>query len=413
MGMARTVRALFGARFGAVARMDGPALAKVLSSGTERRRLHAAVLLAERPEPQALAALRERLDDPMPGVRRLAAGALGRRGDAGDDASLEVRLLTEPCTSVALALAAALATRGRPLGSLVEVLGRRASRPLMTARGERSPEEAAGFTSTRLAIDLLAAVAGGAELPQAGGWDDLPRPPREALRRELRARLEDDPASPSGRRAAEVLGALGHPDDLDVLLEARARGGRRTDHAVLEALGRLGHPGALPLLVGCLDELDVDPGRAFAHRRVAAVALGRVGCPDVAPDLVSAIDRERRVHEGTPGAGLGIQYPVRTVYLWALGELQAERAAPLLAGHLGSMTSALGGFHLPAMGALVKLGAAAIRPTLDVALGPDADAAANAVGVLEAMARRGELERVAAAGGAGARWAREALARGS
>jgi hypothetical protein len=51
--------------------------------------------------------------------------------------------------------------------------------------------------------------------------------------------------------------------------------------------------------------------------------------------------------------------------------------------YLGDLSgSALGGFHLTAMGALVKLGRPAIAPARSVAEGPDSDAAVNAVGVL-------------------------------
>ena len=57
-----------------------------------------------------------------------------------------------------------------------------------------------------------------------------------------------------------------------------------------------------------------------------------------------------------------------------------------------------------------RLGDAAAAPTLAIALGPNADAALNAVGVLEALGARAALERVVAAGGPAGEAARGALA---
>ena len=109
--------------------------------------------------------------------------------------------------------------------------------------------------------------------------------------------------------------------------------------------------------------------------------------------------RPGRLGKGRPGAGLGIQFPVRSNLLWGLGELQAPRAARELTTYLSNMHgSALGGFHLPAMGALYKLGAPAVPELVRVASAGE-EAGVNAVGVLEALGCRRELEALAAADG--------------
>tara|TARA_B110000495_G_C22769754_1_gene450501 strand:- start:330 stop:683 length:354 start_codon:yes stop_codon:yes gene_type:complete len=92
--------------------------------------------------------------------------------------------------------------------------------------------------------------------------------------------------------------------------------------------------------------------------------------------------------EGRPGAGLGIQRPVRRYLLAALGELQCS--ADVLAQYLGNTHgSAEGGFYLPAMDALWKVGdSKCLRRSLD---GPEF-VAANALGVLVALGGEAVLE---------------------
>jgi HEAT repeat protein len=93
-------------------------------------------------------------------------------------------------------------------------------------------------------------------------------------------------------------------------------------------------------------------------------------------------------HEGRPGAGLGIQYPVRTNIIWALGEIQDPRAIPALVALLGDDAgSALGGFYLAAMDALVKIGGAATPALERLARSSKGKASANASGILSVLAR--------------------------
>lgn len=191
--------------------------------------------------------------------------------------------------------------------------------------------------------------------------------------------------------ALTEVAAAGHPDDLPVLLGALADPGRRIRHLAVDALGLLGDPRALPELLAVLQATDVDPGHGFQQRRRAARSIGRLGLPEAGPALVRAVEAEALDHEGRPGAGLGIQFPVRGALLLALGEAGARAEAAVLVGHLANLHgSALGGFHLPAMAALVALGPV---PELEPALEAEDDTAANALGVLVGW---GELERARA-----------------
>ena len=372
---------------GGLAGLDGPGLVRVLRRGRDARRVAAARALAELDEPPAAQALRDVLADRVPGVRRAAARGLGRWGHGDDASRLSDALALEVCTTVAVDLAAAwVRCGGRPdlAGArLQERVGRR----LRTARGPREPDAASALGARTAFREWWLVLAPDAPARDAAAVPTLPLQPRSDLLEALRRAVDREPDSAEGRQAVEALGAQGHPGDLGRLVRLRQQGGRRTDHAALSALGRLGDPAAVDALLGALVEMDVDPGRAFAHRRIAAVALGRLGLPSVAPRLHRALRREALEHEGRPGAGLGIQYPVRANLLWALGELQAPRSIKVLVPYLGDASgSALGGFHLPAMGALVKLGAGVVEPMRSVAEGGAGDAALNAVGVLEALA---------------------------
>ncbi|MDP6933252.1 MAG: hypothetical protein QGG40_10070, partial [Myxococcota bacterium] len=138
-----------------------------------------------------------------------------------------------------------------------------------------------------------------------------------------------------------------------------------------------------------LRAVDVDPGHGFAGRAGAALALGRLGEPRLGPVLVRALDDEALDHEGRPGAGLGIQRSVRTVLLYSLGEAGCVEHSRLVASYLSNTHgSASGGFYLPAMLSLWKLGA---RDALVRATTGDEVTTSNALGVLGAL---GELSRV-------------------
>ncbi len=167
---------------------------------------------------------------------------------------------------------------------------------------------------------------------------------------------------------------------------SRQEAGRRAQHQKLAALGEVGHPDGLRDLRAALEAMDDDPGHAFAQRRIAARALGQIGLPEAAPWLRDAVQTERHDHEGRPGAGMGVQFPVRASLLLALGMLQDVDAVPILVDHLDALeASPLGGLHLPAMAALVMIGPTA-TPTLQAATrGGSATRAAHAFAVLHAL----------------------------
>ena len=195
-----------------------------------------------------------------------------------------------------------------------------------------------------------------------------------------RTRLLDDAALPSRWLR---LAALHHPDDFEVLRSARAAAGRRGEHVVLEALGVHGDPRAFAVLKEALHARDVDPGRGFIQRRLAADGLGRLGLAAAVPVLRRALGDEQADFEGRPGAGLGIQYPVRANLLWALGELDSADAVGDLIASLGDTSgTAFGGLYLPAMDALVRLGALAQEPLRRCEAAGIEPAATNARGVL-------------------------------
>jgi HEAT repeat protein len=96
--------------------------------------------------------------------------------------------------------------------------------------------------------------------------------------------------------------------------------------------------------------------------------------------MVRALEDEALEYEGRPGAGLGIQIPVRSVLLYALGEAGAHDQIGLLIRYLSNTHgSVMGGFYLPAMDALVKLNA--VDELAKLVQGPEL-LAANALGVL-------------------------------
>jgi len=250
-------------------------------------------------------------------------------------------------------------------------------REMVTFYGTRRMADAigAGVSTQAHRWVLLLQPDGDHHAPQA-----LTPQPMEQLRQQALDGLRRDPED---RRLLKVLGAQQHPADLAILL--RSPTGRRTRHVASEALGMHGDPRALPVLSGTLRAIP-DPGQGFASRRVAGEALGRLGCPEAGPILARALEQEALEFEGRPGAGLGVQFPVRSVLLVSLGEAGATDQSRLLAGYLSNTHgSALGGFYLPAMDALWKLG---VPEPLAALLRSDEElVVANAIGVLGAMGR--------------------------
>lgn len=350
--------------------LDASGLARGVRHGSEGFAIRCIRALGER---RGAGDLDAPLRDPRTGVRRAAHAAVGHRG--GPPAPHPAESTEES----RIAAAVAEVRSGGDPARAAAALARFERRTLETAGGARTPSAVTGGGLEARFWQCLGAVS-----PQPGGEPPHGIPgvePRADLLARRRAALSAD-----ARRHVQDLASLRHPDDFAVVTALVHSSGRRGEHAVLAALGLLGDPRALPILHAALRETDVDPGRGFAHRRVSAQALGRLGIAAAVPWLLRALEDEALDYEGRPGAGLGIQFPVRTTLLWALGEIGDPAAIPTLVGYLGNTHgSALGGFYLPAMDALVKFGPAAAPPLRTVAARGAEIPAANAVGVLGAI----------------------------
>lgn len=330
--------------------------------------------LGERSEAprEAAAILRPLLTDPRAAVRRAAIGAVGHLGARDLAAALRAAAAKERTEEGQLAIAVALARCGEPAEPLTAALQRLDGRLLVTVGGPRAPSAVLGGPPL---VERFWLALGGTGAARA----------RVDLLAERRAAVVASPTGGRGGDAVQGLAALQHPDDLPVLLGLFRSSGRRGEHALFTALGLAGDPRAAPVLRAALRATDVDPGRGFAQRRIAATALGRLSLTEATPWLLRALEDEAADYEGRPGAGLGIQYPVRTNLLWALGEIGSPTAVPALLAHLADTHgSALGGFYLPAMDALVKLGEPAFAALRAAAAEAPETTAAHAVSVLAA-----------------------------
>lgn len=314
--------------------------------------------------PQLRVQLEDWLRSSFPSVRRATAAALGNRGEGY--AALERALERERTEEGILSLCVALARLGAPQPPLEARLDSFHRRRLPTWSGWKEP-----------------AAAARRESPVERFRQCLGDRSRAELREQRLAALVQPPEGVQERGLLLDLAALQHPDDFSVLTARFLSAGRREEHSLHMALGLSGDPRGLPLLRKALFATDVDPGRGFAQRRLCAIAMGRLGLAEAGPMLLRALDIEARDFEGRPGAGLGIQYPVRTDLLEALGELQAHAAIPVLIRHLGDTHgSAFGGFYLAAMDALSRFGPVAVPAlTEHVRVAPELPAS-NALGVL-------------------------------
>lgn len=121
-------------------------------------------------------------------------------------------------------------------------------------------------------------------------------------------------------------------------------------------LGLSGNPVGLPHLCALLFRMDFDPGHGFAIRSYIATAIGGLGFP-VCEVLSKALIQEALEYEGRPGSGLGIQRPVRSYILRAIGECEVSmNAMSLLIDYSGNQTgAAMGGYYLESMNALWKI----------------------------------------------------------
>ena len=309
--------------------------------------------------------LSEFLINPVPGLRRSAAWAVGRAGGLLEGERLLQLAARERVDMVRFSQALGAVSCGVSAAQAWSVLEKAANRTVVGGYGERRTGGFAGF-SLEECSDLWSLGEGESK---ADFFIDRARA-REVLG-----------FDPEDRGAILRLAMCGDPRDFEVIAALWPTAGRRMRLILTKAMGLHGDSRWLPRLLQSLTAMDVDPGHGFAMRSEAALAMGRIGLPGVAKALGAALEREALDQEGRPGAGLGIQRSVRRYLLAALGEMQCS--ADILCQYLGNtLGSAEGVFYLPAMDALWKAGdSRALRLCLD---GPEI-AVANALGVLVAL----------------------------
>ena len=316
------------------------------------------------------------LKDSVPGVRRAAAHSLGVIGAQGQWGPILDAIRHERCDEPLLAMCVAAVRLGLPTLDGWEYLYTRAIRRTVTWYGVKELGEAVGFGRVeaerrwRLALDPLS---------DADPHEIKPRN-RAELRHYLRQQIADDVRNVDG---LEALGAQQHPEDFELLQQRAGRTKGVESHAGVHAIGLHGDPRALRKLRRQLRGWGVDPGHGYQSRRAVALALGRHGLPQVGRTIKGALEDEALEYEGRPGAGLGIQIPVRASLLYALGEAGASEHISMVGQYLANTTgTVLGGFYLPAMDALIKLNA--VKCVTELARGPEL-LSANAIGVLGAL----------------------------
>jgi hypothetical protein len=283
--------------------------------------------------------------DGSPGIRRHVARLLGCCDDRYARDYLEKMLETEPVSIVMTELYNTAESKGL-LSFAEQQISNHTSRTLTTSSGIRTPANITGTTKSE-----LIALRGSAAFAEAASF----RP-------------------------------IEHSDNLI--------------HGV-PTKGIEGDPRQIQSVLRALSSIETAPGVGFALRRVAATALGRFGSQQVSRHLIRALKREEFEHEGRPGAGMGIQYPVRIDIIHTIGELQCHAAVPALLRLLNEQQSSpKGGLHLPAMDALSKIlqnksKSSELKRSLDLVVslargGTDIEAL-NAVGVLIAANQRTSL----------------------
>jgi HEAT repeat protein len=348
--------------------------------------MRAARRLGTLPESQAREALVPLLKDAIPGVRSAAAAGLGGHGDPSALTALELQLVQERCTWPLIAAAVAWVRCGGSLSQAQEALAYSAESTVQTVYGPRNPSATTETSTRQVQHWFHRCLFPFAETPPL--LESGERPPS---RSECRSALLDSLNEPNAALKPKVLEALAlqqHPDDFATLERFLNVAGRRGGNALLLSIGLHGDPRWVPLFRNKISDVSVDPSRGFAWRRISGIGLGRIGSPDAAGILLRALKSEAQDFEGRPGAGLGIQYPVRTVLLWALGECGATSCAKELASYLGNVSgSALGGFYLAAMEGLAKLPIHAVQPVMQRKLGAgDPIEAAHALSVWSLVA---------------------------
>lgn len=369
-------RALLGKPEGATQRQ----MLRILRYGSTSLKIRAIREIGAQQALEAAPILCSMLREPAPGLRGAGAWALGALGKDIHGAQLLEAARQERSDGPRMAMAVAAVRCGCSVAEAWAVVEAASKRVMYTWYGERHVAESIGCGEAEMARRWRLALN-----PLADDPSTLTPVPSNEIRQGALSVLEKDSES---RPALKALAAQQNPHDLPLLLKAQTA--RRTRHATTEALGAHGDPRSAAHLQRVLRDV-VDPGQGFTNRRTAAEALGRLGIPDLGRALERSLTVEALEFEGRPGAGLGIQYPVRTAIITALGEAGAGRSAGTLAGYLSNTHgSAMGGFYLPAMDALWKIADVdALTPLLSSS---EELIVANALGVLAMLGQQQLLE---------------------
>ena len=343
---------------------EGDLLA-ILSDRSDWSRACAIMEMGCRPNGAFTKVLYGIIGDQSPAIRRQAAATLGKIGRSDFAEPLLERARVERVDMTRFAMCVAAVQCGADREQSRAVLAEAGARRLHGAYGSKTVGGLAGFGVAT--TDMLWGHIFG-----SGGETNISS---HARAREVLG------FEPENRYAVISLAVHCDRRDFDHLHGLWLAAGRRMRLTLVMAMGLHGDPRWLPFLVDALTAMDVDPAHGFALRSEAATALGRLGLKEGQAHLVRALENEALDHEGRPGAGLGIQRPVRTHILGALGEL--EGPSSVLLSYLGNTHGTVtGGFYLSAMYGLWKAAdASVLRKTLN---GP-ALPAANALGVLVAL----------------------------
>jgi HEAT repeat protein len=293
------------------------------------------------------------LEDDSPGIRRTAARGLGWCGEAKHVPILQDVFTSERTDTVRVAICGALIRCGVPWETQFEQLRVVSAQTVQTVRGARCPGRVTHHGPKELELELCYEV---------GRIKPGPAMTRSEVLRHL-GPVES--LNINSKQFAELLFPLAaqQSESFDTwLLQVEKRAQRTARYAMITAMGLNGSPAFVKWLQGTLTTNVVSPAVGFRQRTISAIALGGIGLKTSVPVLLRAYETEKRDYEGTPGSGLGIQLPVRAFIIWALGELGDARALPVLTSLLDNKEgSALSGFDLPAMGAILKIGSPALE----------------------------------------------------
>ncbi len=151
--------------------------------------------------------------------------------------------------------------------------------------------------------------------------------------------LKNSEVSWRRQHCATVLGFLGCPESLPILIEALENEASNVRGSAATALGHIGSESAVPALIAVLDDED------SITRGSAATALGRIGSESAVPALIAVLDDRDNITRRSAAVALGriraeqaiepllmrLQDDVQAVRVKAvaaLGKIASEKAIP-------------------------------------------------------------------------------------